>query len=63
MLDSPSPPTGTGPAYVGCGAGFAGDRPRAAVALVEALAACDGPRYCSSSCSPNAPWPRRSYAD
>ncbi|WP_353981014.1 acyclic terpene utilization AtuA family protein [Salinicola endophyticus] len=44
-LPSPSPSTATGRAYIGCGAGFAGDRPRAAVALVEALAACDGPRY------------------
>ncbi|WP_188113730.1 acyclic terpene utilization AtuA family protein [Salinicola halimionae] len=32
-------------AHIGCGAGFAGDRPDAAVALVEALAERDGARY------------------
>ena len=32
-------------AHIGCGAGFAGDRPDAAIALVAALAERDGPRY------------------
>lgn len=32
-------------AHIGCGAGFAGDRPRAASALVDALAGREGPRY------------------
>lgn len=31
--------------YIGCGAGFAGDRFDAATPVVETLATCDGPRY------------------
>jgi len=32
-------------AYIGAGAGFAGDRTDAAGPVVEALAQCDGPRF------------------
>lgn len=32
-------------AFIGCGAGFAGDRTDAAGPVVETLAACDGPRF------------------
>ena len=32
-------------AYIGAGAGFAGDRTDAAGPVVEALARCDGPRF------------------
>lgn len=32
-------------AFIGCGAGFAGDRTDAAGPVVRALAQCDGPRY------------------
>src|SRR5262245_34884564 len=32
-------------AYIGCGAGFAGDRVDAAGPVVEALARCNGPRF------------------
>ena len=31
--------------FIGCGAGFAGDRTDAAIPVVRALAECDGPRY------------------
>src|SRR5690606_38011667 len=31
--------------FIGCGAGFAGDRTDAAAPVVRALAECDGPRY------------------
>src|SRR3954454_6167695 len=32
-------------AFIGCGAGFAGDRTDAAGPVVETLAQCDGPRF------------------
>ena len=33
--------------YIGCGAGFAGDRFDASLPIVDSLARCDGPRYLS----------------
>ncbi|MFP8965217.1 acyclic terpene utilization AtuA family protein [Pokkaliibacter sp. CJK22405] len=38
-------PTSPRIAHIGCGAGFAGDRPQTALALVEDLARRDGPAY------------------
>ncbi len=35
----------SGTVFIGCGAGFAGDRSDAAIPVVDTLSACDGPRF------------------